>query len=176
MEELEKLRAEIAELERTLERLRLAAKDRPGQLASKQELERKLQEAQRERERLVAELDKVQREIEDKKKEYWVPELPGGTRHTRKPVYVECTAGGAILQPAGTLLGGDPDDNDRRAFLSAASRTGYVVFLIRPDGFRSFNNYRRIVTSVNQESPGKLDCGFEPVNADWKLIYPEQKG
>jgi hypothetical protein len=81
-----------------------------------------------------------------------------------------------ILQPAGTQLGDDPDDDDRRVFLSAASRTGYVVFMIRPDGFRSFNNYRRIVASVNQGSPGKLDCGFEPVNADWKLIYPGQKG
>jgi len=175
LEELEKLRAEIAELERTLEQLRSAGKDRPGQVASKQELERRLREAQQEQRRLVAELDKVQREIEDKEKIHVVTELGAGARHTRKPVYVECVGSGVILQPAGTQLGGDPGDADRNAFVSAASRTGYVVFMIRPDGFRSFNNYRRIITLVNQESPGKLDCGFEPVNADWKLLYPGQK-
>lgn len=174
LEQIDASRGRLAELERSLEHLRDAEKVHRGELASKGELERRLDEAERQHRELLEKLEQLEVEIENAKKLH-IDELEDGVRHSRKPVFVECTDRAAIIQPEGTLLGSNPDSEDRKAFLDAAKRTRYVVFMIRPDGFYCFHKYRDLIVSANQGSQATIDFGFEPVNADWELVYPGQE-
>ena len=48
----------------------------------------------------------------------------------------------------------------------------YVLFLIRPNGFESFFEYRQLVLSRAKQPGGAIEHGYEPVNSDSKLVYP----
>jgi hypothetical protein len=49
------------------------------------------------------------------------------------------------------------------------------VFLIRPDGFTAFENYRDVLQTHNTSATRALDLGYEPVDADWQLVYPTER-
>jgi hypothetical protein len=136
-------------------------------------LRQKLREADAEVSRLSAERDAT---AQDKKKKERTPRVildgSGGQSSRRKPVYLVCSAQNAILEPEGRQLGSDPSPFDQQAFLAAVRATGYVVFLIRPDGVPCFMIYRRFVTSDNAISGQPIQFGFEPVNADWDCSNP----
>lgn len=98
---------------------------------------------------------------EEERKKVRVLEISGTrTRHFRKPVFVECSARSAIVQPEGRKLGPHPDTDDQATFLASARKTRYVVFLVRPDGFRCFENYREVVTSANKDPGTSIDFGY----------------
>jgi AraC-like DNA-binding protein len=160
---LETVQSEIADLE-----------------ARKRALAQQIQEARQEQARLKAERDKAERAQAEASKPkpgvFDVVGLGGGTERNRPAAFVECKGDGVLLQPAGKRLGASPGAGDRSEFLSCASSAGYVVFLVRPDGFQSFRRYRNLVLARNHEAGGSIDIGYEPVDADWTLIYPSQKG
>ena len=60
--------------------------------------------------------------------------------------------------------------------MAAARRTRYVVFLIRPDGFYCFGNYRAAILAANQEAGPVIEFGYEPFNAEWKPVFPGKEG
>lgn len=144
---------------------------------SLEELKKRLQEASDESERLSAECDLAREKKEEERKNVSVTTI-GGTQKNRhlKPVFVECASQKAILQPQAKELSSNPDKSDQEAFLDFARRTGYVVFLIRPDGFGCFENYRDLMISANKNARSPVEYGYEPVNADWNLIYPGKEG
>ncbi|MBL7040049.1 MAG: hypothetical protein ISR77_15535 [Pirellulaceae bacterium] len=130
--------------------------------------------AKAEHDRLLATLSGLGPPVEDGDDECDVTQIQGtGERDAPTPVYVECLAEGATIQPENTLFSASPNEQERQAFLKAAKRTGYVLFLIRPSGFASFGQYRDLVLSDRGDSGKSIDFGYEPVNQDWKLIYPQ---
>jgi hypothetical protein len=180
--QLARLLAEMAELQDQLDRKQKRVEElenetkNAGPLAERQKtLQEQLARTQEcvkraiaERDRLAARIDQIRRGREERDREFTIvpsKPLPPGMP---KPVFVECTAGGVVIQPAGTKFGLNPTAGDRGRFLSAAGRSGFVVFLIRPGSFDSFAVYRSIV-----RSDGSLQFGFEPVDASWNLVYPK---
>jgi predicted RNase H-like nuclease (RuvC/YqgF family) len=138
--------------------------------ATVEELRRNVIEANRESEQLSAELEKVGKEAKENGKMYVIE----GTQN-RSATFADCSAAGIAVNPGNLRLGLDPNDSDKDVFLAAAKRTKYVVFLIRPDGYKSFSQYYDKVRSQNQSSFDRIDIGYEPVNADWILKYPNQE-
>jgi len=140
---------------------------------SLEDLQKQLEKAEAEHAELAKrEIDAKEKKEEERKK-VRVLEISGTrTRHSRKPVFVECSAGNAIVQPEGRKLGAYPGSDDKATFLACARRTGYVVLLVRPDGFQCFENYREVV----EDSGASIDFGYELVNEDWIIIYPGQEG
>jgi hypothetical protein len=132
--------------------------------------------SQAESQQLAAQLAQLQRRPDPSTKTVRVERIRGTQAwHAPDPVYVECDATGVILQPAGRHFSASPNAEQRDAFLQAAQRSGYVLFLIRPAGFESFRQYRAAVAAGRQASGKPIDFGYEPVNADWHLVYPENK-
>jgi predicted nuclease with TOPRIM domain len=133
--------------------------------------------ANAENDRLVAQLSALRRLTEDSKKTYEVAQMEGlHDWEAPEPVYVECDGSGVTIQPEKTHFGSSPDAQERQAFLKAAKRTGYVLFLIRPSGFSSFDRYRTLVVSKRGDSGNSIDFGYEPVNGEWNLVYPQAGG
>lgn len=112
-------------------------------------------------------------------------EGPNGTQ--RRPMYIECCEDGIILQPEGVTLTasdflgplgpGNPLAAAMRAareYLYKRRAAGgpdpgepYPLLLIRPDGIEAYYVAREALTSWGSE------FGYEFVDQDWKLEYPE---
>ncbi|MFH1116294.1 MAG: hypothetical protein V1792_20470 [Pseudomonadota bacterium] len=87
----------------------------------------------------------------------------------RRPVYVICSS-------AGLLVGEDllPNPESREQFkdlsravthaVESAGESGYVLALIRPDGYKSFEGLRGVVNNLG------FRLGYEPVSSDWELV------
>jgi uncharacterized protein YlxW (UPF0749 family) len=119
---------------------------------------------------LTAQIGTVQREIEAKEQVQAQQLVPAGSR--KPAVFVECTADGVLLMPERTLLQAAVPPTARETFLARVTAKGYAVFLIRPDGLTAFKRYREVLETYNNTARSKVDMGYEPVNADWKLVYP----
>lgn len=169
-QDLERLRSEKIALEDKLRALQQLA-ERVAQLRlSRSEAEERATRLTAEIDALKQQLHGVQREIEEKDQVHAQQLVPSGSR--RPSVFVECDAQGIWLMPDRTPLDAAAPSAARETFLSRVKTKGYVVFLIRPNGFTSFERYREILTSYNATAAQALDFGYEPVNAEWKLAYP----
>jgi len=111
-------------------------------------------------------------------------EGPNGTQ--RRPMYIECTDAGIILQPEGVVLTAEDflgplgPGNPLAASMRAAREylwrnrgndgreagEPYPLLLIRPDGIGAYYVARAALTSWGSE------FGYEFVDQDWKLEYP----
>ncbi len=98
--------------------------------------------------------------------------VPTGTR--RPAVFVECSSDGAWVMPERRRLAADAPAGDAAALVARLASTHFVVFLVRPSGFRSFAAYRAVIERHNAGTRDHVDYGFEPVDAGWKLAYPDQ--
>ena len=111
---------------------------------------------------------------------------PNGT--FRKPIYIECYKEGVIIRPEGIRfeasdfaapnLPGNPLAAAIRAsreyLKSKAAKAGqpeppdpYPLLLVRPDGIQQYHLARTAITSWDS------DFGYEFIDDDWKLSYPE---
>ncbi|QDU95464.1 hypothetical protein [Lignipirellula cremea] len=146
----------------------------------------------------AAELARVQQAIELTKKEFESKKLQAAAEPTsyaivmhdtqrgthRRPIFVECTDRGVILQPEGIVLG--PDDfasplpalNPLDAALLAvqsyltryqpnAKEEPYPLLLVRPDGAVAYAAARSAMQSWGDR------FGYELIEADLKIAYPE---
>ncbi len=146
-------------------------------VASLEELRTRVAAAERRRAELNAEFDTLKQSQAKQEKILSVTALSGKHRtNTRPATFVECVADGVLLQPHQERFSMRPAALERGAFTASIGKTDYVVFLIRPDGFESFWQYYRLVRAANASSRTAIDVGYEPVNADWCLLYPERKG
>jgi hypothetical protein len=107
---------------------------------------------------------------------------PNGTR--RRPIYVECTKAGIILQPEGLVLTpadfdgplgpGNPLDASLRAIREHWVRHGgtqgggepYPLLLVRPDGAVAYSVARAAMKSWEDA------FGYELIDADMQLAFP----
>ena len=86
-------------------------------------------------------------------------------RPGRPPKWVECVAGGVIVQPERWIIAtadlrmASAGKKSRESELFAgAAQAGYVVFLIRPSGYDSFEEARSYAEKLGAQ------VGFEPVD------------
>lgn len=108
---------------------------------------------------------------------------PNGTK--RRPIYIECTAQGIIIQPEGVVLRasdfdgplgpGNPLDAALRATRTHLNRLGttgtegepYPLLVVRPDGAIAYNVARMAMKAWDDE------FGYELIDAEMQLKFPE---
>jgi hypothetical protein len=142
-------------------------------------------------ERLRRQVEQARREVEEARRELAnrpvrysiIPyEGPNGTQ--RRPVYIECTERGIIIQPEGIVLTpedfegpmgpGNPLDAALRTTREYLERTGqtsvggepYPLLIVRSDGAMAYSAARAAMRSWDDE------FGYELVEADLELEYP----
>jgi hypothetical protein len=79
----------------------------------------------------------------EEKRSVVVGQIYGGIGSGEKPQWVECIKEGVILQPQGRRID-LAGLNNSPALLQAIRQTGYVVFLVRPQGFEAFQHARAL--------------------------------
>ena len=190
-ERLSHLEQHTRQIEHELARLTIAAK----QLEAT-EKNRVIDQGQAERQlahlkKLILETqDQLEemREEETQKKSYAIVPYKGPHGTHRRPIYIECSAEGIVLQPEGIRLQGSDflatswPGNPLAAALRAsreyynekAIRSGlseppdpYPMILIRPNGIRQYTIARAAIQSWDS------DYGYEFIDSDWQLDYPE---
>ncbi|MBL9165392.1 MAG: hypothetical protein JNL18_21875 [Planctomycetaceae bacterium] len=179
-----RLEQEIAKLRVALERLEEAEKKQSvDQEAAKAELERL--------KTLVAETIKQIEELRKEttgKKSYAIVPYKGLNGTMRRPIYIECTKDAVTIYPEGIKLvaadfdgplrSGNPLNAAIRAAreeLNARARAAgqtdlpdpYPLLIVRPDGAYAYGAAMSAISSWDS------DFGYEFVDADWKLEYPD---
>lgn len=89
--------------------------------------------------------------------------------------FAECSKAGVLVKPLNRRLSADPSAADKETFRQAAGESGYVVFMVRPDGLGTFQHYRAIIEEANGSRTSKIEMGYEPVDAAWQLVYPGEE-
>ncbi len=131
------------------------------------------------------EIENSRREIANQRDEYSLVPYEGGNGTGRKPIYVECTPDGLVLQPYDIkldqsdftlpLLSGNPLDTALLAIRQHMSRMGltgengsaYPLLVIRPGGEGYFALARRAMLNWDDE------FGYELIEFEKKLNYGE---
>lgn len=194
-QQLARHRLELSHLEDHLRRLQQQGKQLVKDIAELENLgesrQQDLTAAQQELSRLRQSLMLAEKQLEQAKEEAAsrprsfaiIPyEGPHGTR--RRPIYIECTSTGVILQPEGVVLApadfegplipGNPLDAALLATREYLARNGgtekngepYPLLIVRPDGTIAYAAARNAMKSWEDE------FGYELVDADIKLEFP----
>lgn len=191
-EEFARARDELSHLEGHIRELQdkaralisQAQKVDSGKNLDNEELEKARQEA----ERLKAEIARREAELLEKSKtqtgEQWYALLPydgpNGTR--RRPIYIECSEQGIVVQPEGIALSpedfqgpmgpGNPLDAVLRAIREHLARNSggakvdpYPLLVVRPSGVVAYSVARSAMKSWEDE------FGYELVDDETKLAY-----
>lgn len=192
-EELARSRDELSHLEghiRDLQEKARALLAQAAQIDSGKRLDdSEIAKAREEAERLMAEIARREKELEDKKKqqtgEQWYALLPydgpNGTR--RRPIYIECSERGIVVQPEGIVLTpedfqgpmgpGNPLDATLRAIREHIARNQpagpktepYPLLIVRPSGVVAYSVARSAMKTWEDE------FGYELIDDDTKLAY-----
>jgi hypothetical protein len=108
---------------------------------------------------------------------YSIVPYRGKRGDNRKPIYVECTAGGLILHPEHTTVD-RPEairaEIERRIGKQQAGdkkdANAYLLMLVRPDGIGA---YYEAVSALHRLN---VDFGYEFIENDWVLDFPSGDG
>jgi len=194
-DQLDRSRAELGYLEQSI-------RDMRGKVATLVEQAGYFEQTEAEREAqsvaAVARYEQLEQQIAAAKADYKAAEtkakkgstsyaivmhdVQGGTR--RKPIYVECTAGGIIVQPEGIVLtpldfqGPMPPGNPLDAALLAvkayyerfpetADTQPYPLLLVRPSGTNAYDKARAAMRSWDDR------FGYELIDQNMQLSFPE---
>ena len=179
-----RLEQEIAKLQLALKSLEEAENEQTvDQDAAKSQLER-LKEVIADTEKQIEEL----RKETVGKKSYSIVPYKGANGTTRRPIYIECTKDAVTIYPEGIRLSAADFDGPLRSGnpLSAAIRAAreelnaraaaagqtdlpdpYPLLIVRPDGTYAYSAALSAIGSWDS------DFGYEFVEADWKLEYPD---
>jgi hypothetical protein len=199
-EQVDQLRDEASHYEDHLSRLQEEHRQLAARAESLETLVRSKESLQRadaerleaELERLREELAQAEAELEDGKHEadgrgpaFAIIPYQGGSGTRRRPIYLECTSQGVIVQPEGVLLGlddlrpphgpGNPLETVLRTIRSGLQETDgyqhlsespYPLLLVRPDGIASYALARAAMAGWDDR------FGYELITADMPLAFP----
>jgi hypothetical protein len=193
-QELERQQGELAHIEDHINRLLKQAEDlakqreklmqqQSEQLVSDEEFEKAKEDLLKKIAENEEELKKKEEEKKEKKPAYAIIPYYGPNGTQRRPIYLECTAQGLIVQPDGFMLQlrdlqppygpGNPLDavlRSIRSHLETISATGgvapYPLLIVRPDGIRTYALARGAITSWDDQ------FGYELVEDDKELKFP----
>lgn len=179
----------IRNLEEQLKRLSTQAQDLVRIAADKsgtvEERHQKLQALTSEIQSKRQELAETQRKAATRKRTFAIIPYAGPNGTKRRPIYIECTDQGIVLQPEGVVL--SPDDftgmlgpgnpldaalRTTREYLAKYGSTGtdgepYPLLIVRPNGTVAYAAARAALKSWDDE------FGYELVEADLELAYPK---
>jgi hypothetical protein len=138
--------------------------------------------AKDDRARLAAELEELERALRalhdrrrDEARKYSLVPYGGRRGGDRKPLYVECTAAGVVFHAERLALEG-PDFTPARVRAEVERRLArrqpleaspYLLMLVRPAGITSY------YAAMNALGELKADFGYEFIEADWQLDFPD---
>jgi hypothetical protein len=187
--ELSHLEEHIRELERRAKELQATANDLGQRLAgegSNQDATRaELEQVQQDVDAAKAALAEAQRKLAGQKASYAIIPYDGPNGTRRRPVYVECTGQGVILQPEGIVLTpsdfqgplgpGNPLDAALRGTREYYARAGviarggepYPLLVVRPSGIDAYAAARTAMGTWEDE------FGYELVEESMVLKFPE---
>ena len=149
------------------------------------ESDTKLQELQRAIQAAENELARLQQQASETSRSFAIIPYDGPHGTRRRPIYVECTETGIVLQPEGIRLTsgdfegptgpGNPLDAALRTVREHLARTGriqqegepYPLLIVRPRGTLAYLVARDAMKSWDDE------FGYELVDAEMKLKYPK---
>jgi hypothetical protein len=90
----------------------------------------------------------------------------------RDAVFIECDGLGARVLPEGKRLSLQAQPAEQELLRERLRKQGAAFFLVRPNGFNSFELYRRVVLGLRGGTGlGRFPIGYEPIpsNATVKL-------
>jgi hypothetical protein len=152
---------------------------------------RETEAARAEMAKLTADLERLERALADLKalrkrqqQMYSLVPYRGKRGDSRKPIYLECTAGAVIFHPdklslVGPLIIGGSlrTEIERRlaaqhgmtvASSNAKEGKAYLFLLLRPDGITTYYKTLAALQGLN------VDFGYEFVDQEWVLDFPEK--
>jgi hypothetical protein len=181
-EHTRRLQSQWEELTRQVEDLqRLEGEKEADTSAAEAELARLQSEIEREQQRL----EEARRAAADRPRSFSIVPVPRTNGTLRRPIYIECTANGVILQPEGIVLGakdflpplgpGNALDAALRATREYLAQHGgvdahgepYPLMLVRPNGAVAYAAARDALRSWEHE------FGYELLDEEMQLSYPE---
>ncbi len=193
--QIEKRRAELQHIEDHIARLN-------SELDSLQSKQSSLEESNAaphpDREAQLAQIEELKAEIEAKKEEiaahreklenkrpaFAIVPYTGKNGTHRRPIYIECTSKGLILQPEGVVIStrdlfppvpSNPlaasmrllrNKYEKADTLYGSSPPPYPLLLVRPDGVEAFHHARRALSSWEDQ------YGYELIDAEMELAFP----
>lgn len=150
-----------------------------------------IEQKKREASKLQSEIDAKKRELveeieKQKKKKPAFAILPysGKNGTTRRPIYIECTSQGLVLQPEGISIAnrdlippgpGNPLSTAlrmmRQVYSNADAKYGisqspYPLLLVRPDGIEAYARAREAMSDWDDQ------FGYELIDRDMELSFP----
>ncbi len=186
--ELSHLEEHIRELEQKWDALRQQATDLQrsllGETRDRDAAETQLRQLQQQVSEAKQALDDARQEAAQRQPVYAIVPYDGPNGTHRRPIYLECTADGVVIQPEGVVLGwsdfegplgpGNPLDAALRAIREYLARLGppgsqgepYPLLLVRPTGVESYGLARAAIRSWDDE------FGYELIDDQMQLKYP----
>lgn len=155
--------------------------------SSETAIEQKKMEASKLQSEIDAKKRELAEEIEKQKKKkpaFAILPYSGKNGTTRRPIYIECTSRGLILQPEGISIAnrdlippgpGNPLSTAlrmmRQAYSNAdaaygISQSPYPLLLVRPDGIESYARAREAMSDWDDQ------FGYELIDRDMELSFP----
>jgi hypothetical protein len=205
-EQLQEIAARLHYEQDTSTQLRRKVQDKRSRLQAEEQLLRTLrsrseQAANQSKEssqalrRLTLELLQMEQALKDLKaarqreqKTFSVVPYHGRRGENRRPIYVECTAGGVIFHPerkampVASLVPGSGDSSsevraevERRiaqqhtkltALPANVDKTPYLLLLLRPGGVTTYHLFQAALKGL------EVDFGYEFIDDDWVLDFP----
>lgn len=195
-QEIERRRKELANVEDHIERL----KQQMNALKARVEaIESEGSQDDEQRAARQARIDTLKTEIDAKRKElasqverlknrkpaFAIIPYSGANGTSRRPVYLECTAQGVVIQPEGIRIPledlkppygpGNPLDAALRVLRTAYQQRDatfgltippYPLLVVRPDGIHSYAMARAAMSGWDDQ------YGYELIDADMDLVFP----
>jgi len=88
-------------------------------------------------------------------------------KHSKKPIFVECTQDRLLIYPqlyeTPLSLVEDKNSHFMRLLYSIDRNKMYIIFAVRPDGVEIFKKARSLVEKMD------IGVGFEPVDKYWEI-------
>ena len=85
--------------------------------------------------------------------------------------YVETTSDGITIYPIGQKVSlssmEQPDSGFMKLLKNIDRKNEYIIFAIRPDGYKSFQKARDLAEK------SKVEVGYEPIDKLWNLLVDE---
>jgi len=194
--QIESRRSELARTEDHITRLEKDLEDAIARLRALEETSSKsensldsLSRIEQLKERIEEEKRKLSEKIEQQKDQtpaFSIIPYDGANRTTRRPVYLECTQEGVVIQPEGILITmedlgpphgpGNPLDASLRVLRTAYQARDnvygitippYPLLLVRPDGIHSYALARSAMSGWDDQ------FGYELIDDQMELAFPE---
>ena len=187
LQHLEKHIQELIEELKTIERTAVLLDSKQTEdKATESEKERKITQLEKQLADATIDLKKKLDNPEGNKPIFAIIPYQGTNGTHRRPIYLECTDKGVIIQPEGVTVGvadlrppygpGNPLDAAIRTVRSrfapangALTSTAYPLLIVRPSGVRTYAMARQAMSGWDDQ------FGYELIDEQLELTYPESE-